>query len=140
VVHRWRIIARNATTLTARIECSAGTYIRALGRDLGRISGSAAHVTALRRLSSGPFTVDDACSLDDLRAGRYHIGDMRAAISSMTTQPLSRDEIGRVTHGNPVLATVAGERAALIGADGTLIAIAIRAGDAWQPTTVLQGE
>jgi tRNA pseudouridine55 synthase len=140
VVHRWTIIARDLTSLTARVECSGGTYIRALGRDLGRMSGSAAHVTALRRLSSGRFSVNDACSLDELRAGRYTIHDMRSAISSLPTQSLTRDETGRVTHGNPVIATVAGDRAALIGADGTLAAIAIRAGDAWQPTAVFQNE
>jgi tRNA pseudouridine55 synthase len=136
VVHRWTILHRDEASLTARIECSGGTYIRSLGRDLGRLTNSAAHVSALRRVASGPFSVADACSLDDLRARRCSLLDMRIAIRSFATQSLSPDEINRVTHGNPVTATVAGERVALISPSGKLAAIAARAGDHWQPTTV----
>ena len=136
VVHRWTIAARDEWSISARIECSGGTYIRSLARDLGRASGSAAHVTALRRVSSGPFSVSNACSLDGLREHRYAVLEMRSAIGSMPTQSLSIDELARVTHGNPVGATVAGDRAALLADSGKLAAIAVRAGDSWQPTTV----
>ena len=44
--------------------CGKGSYIRYLARDLGRALGTAAHVTALRRLSVGKFSVADAISLD----------------------------------------------------------------------------
>lgn len=136
VVHRWTVVARNGSSLSARIECSGGTYIRSLGRDLGRRSGSAAHVSALRRVSSGRFSVTDACSLDALRERRYSLLEMRSAIASLPTQSLSTDELGRVAHGNPVGATVPGDRAALIAENGKLAAIALRTGDSWQPTTV----
>ena len=136
VVHRWSVIARAASSLTARIECSGGTYVRALGRDLGRLAGSAAHVSTLRRLQSGRFTVDDACSLEALRARQYALLEMRFAVASLPTQSLSLDETGRVMHGNPVGATVIGERAALIAANGRLAAIAVRTGESWQPMTV----
>jgi tRNA pseudouridine55 synthase len=49
------------------VGCSAGTYVRALARDLGAALGSAAYLGALERTASGPFSVDDAVSLDDLR-------------------------------------------------------------------------
>ena len=42
------------------VECSAGTYVRALARDLGTSLGSAAYLGALTRTASGPFTLDDA--------------------------------------------------------------------------------
>ncbi len=140
VVHRWIVTSRDGSSLSARIECSGGTYIRSLGRDLGRRSGSAAHVSALRRVSSGRFSVADACSLEALRERRYTLLEMRSAIASLPTQALSIDELGRVTHGNPVGATVAGDRAALIAENGRLAAIAVRAGDSWQPTTVFPNE
>jgi tRNA pseudouridine55 synthase len=139
-VHRWTILARSAGSLTARIECSGGTYIRSLGRDLGRLTGSAAHLTALRRLASGPFSVDRAVALDELRQQRYGLLDMRAALASMPSQALGADEMARVRHGNPVAATVAGPRAALIAPDGRLVAVAARAGDSWQPSTVLAND
>jgi tRNA pseudouridine55 synthase len=136
VVHRWTILRRDELSLTARIECSGGTYIRSLGRDLGRMTSSAAHVSTLRRVASGPFSVADACSIDDLRARRCLLLDMQIAIRSFPTQSLSPDETERVAHGNPVSATIAGERVALISPGGKLAAIAARTGEHWQPTTV----
>ncbi len=50
------------------IACSAGTYVRALARDLGEALGGAAYLGALTRTASGPFTLDDATPLDDIRA------------------------------------------------------------------------
>jgi tRNA pseudouridine55 synthase len=139
-VHRWTILSRSAGSLQARIECSGGTYIRSLGRDLGRLSGSAAHLTSLRRLGSGPFSVDRAVALEDLRQQRYALLDMREGIASMPSQVLSPEDAARVGHGNSVAATVAGDRIALLGPDGLLVAIASRAGGSWQPSTVLAHE
>ena len=47
------------------VRCSAGTYVRALARDLGEAVGSAAYLGALVRTASGPFTIDGATPLDD---------------------------------------------------------------------------
>lgn len=46
------------------VDVSAGTYVRALARDLGAALGTGAHLTALRRTRSGPFTVAEALALD----------------------------------------------------------------------------
>lgn len=48
------------------VRCSSGTYIRALARDLGDVLGVGGHLTALRRTAVGPFTVEDARTLDEL--------------------------------------------------------------------------
>jgi tRNA pseudouridine55 synthase len=50
----------------ATIRCSSGTYIRALGRDLGRALGTGGHLTALRRTAVGPYTLAQAHTLNDL--------------------------------------------------------------------------
>ena len=50
------------------VRCSAGTYIRALARDIGASLGSGAYLGSLIRTASGGFRLDDALSLDDLRA------------------------------------------------------------------------
>lgn len=47
------------------VECSSGTYIRALARDLGGALGSAGHLTALRRTAIGPIGLDECSSLDE---------------------------------------------------------------------------
>jgi len=50
------------------IECSAGTYVRSLARDLGAAVDNAAYLGALARTASGPFRLEDATSLDEVRA------------------------------------------------------------------------
>jgi len=52
-----------------RVECSSGTYIRALARDLGEALGVGGHLTALRRTRIGPFEVDEASALDNTLVG-----------------------------------------------------------------------
>lgn len=53
---------------TVEVRCSAGTYIRALARDLGERLGSGAYLAALTRTASGPFRLDAAHPLDEVRA------------------------------------------------------------------------
>lgn len=48
------------------IHCSKGTYVRTIAEDLGEALGCGAHVTALRRLSVGPFLIDDVVTMDAL--------------------------------------------------------------------------
>jgi tRNA pseudouridine55 synthase len=50
------------------VECSAGTYIRALARDLGEALGSAAYLGTLTRTASGSFRLEDAVALDEIRS------------------------------------------------------------------------
>jgi tRNA pseudouridine55 synthase len=61
---------------TLEVHCSAGTYIRALARDLGENLGCGAYLAALTRTSSGPFTLDQARPLEDVRSA---LADERAA-------------------------------------------------------------
>lgn len=55
-------------TAVFEAECGKGTYVRALARDLGRVLGCRGHVVALRRTRVGPFSEEDAVTLDALRA------------------------------------------------------------------------
>lgn len=55
----------DAPSLTLRIVCSKGTYIRALARDIGQALGSGAHLTALRRTQVGDVRVENCLRLED---------------------------------------------------------------------------
>src|SRR5919204_2226954 len=61
------LVAREPALLRVQVSCSAGTYIRALARDIGRALGTRAHLGALRRLCVGPFSVDDAFAPSRIR-------------------------------------------------------------------------
>jgi len=76
-VHEWRISRCEDGRLDAEITCSGGTYIRALARDLGRLTGSAAHLDSLRRTRVGGFRVEDAATLDTLGADHGRIRVLR---------------------------------------------------------------
>ena len=62
------------------VRCSAGTYVRALARDLGEAVGSAAYLGALVRTASGPFTIDAATPLDDVRTAAAQGPDRLAGL------------------------------------------------------------
>lgn len=66
-IHEWLVREQHRDRISATITCGSGTYIRALARDLGRVTGSAAHLESLRRTRCGQFDVRDAASLADLR-------------------------------------------------------------------------
>ncbi len=55
------------TALTLTIHCSSGTYIRAIARDLGRALGTGGYVQELHRTSIGPFTIQEAVKLENLK-------------------------------------------------------------------------
>jgi tRNA pseudouridine55 synthase len=67
-VHGWDVHELAGDFLRATITCGTGTYVRALARDLGRETGSAAHLESLRRTRCGEFDVRDAASLQELRS------------------------------------------------------------------------
>jgi tRNA pseudouridine55 synthase len=138
-VFAWRDIVRVGDTLQVTIACGGGTYIRALARDLGRLTGSAAHLTRLRRVRSGPFMVADAVSLDDVRAGA---ASLRPALDALPTIPhiaLEPDDAERVLRGMTVPRVAESSAAALVDVrSGALVAFAEASGAEWQPRVVMR--
>jgi tRNA pseudouridine55 synthase len=120
--------------------CSAGTYIRALARDLGEHVGSAAYLGALRRTAAGPFTEADAIPLDRVRVaatgGPQSLAELLLPIDTgldrFPSIDLTPDEVVAVARGQfvrPAAAVPTGhEHYRLRGPDGSLVAIAIPAG------------
>jgi tRNA pseudouridine55 synthase len=76
-VHSWEAIRFADDVLTATICCSGGTYVRALARDLGRLTSSAAHLQSLRRTRVGKFDVRDAPTLEVLTTNPSRITVLR---------------------------------------------------------------
>ncbi|MDQ3653850.1 MAG: tRNA pseudouridine(55) synthase TruB [Chloroflexota bacterium] len=65
-IHDIRIVNCTLPVLCLDVECSKGTYIRSLARDLGDAVGTGAHLSHLVRTRSGPFGIDDAVTLEEL--------------------------------------------------------------------------
>lgn len=65
-IYHAEVVSHDLPSATILVECSKGTYIRSLARDMGLALGSGAHLTALRRTRSGQFTAAEALSLEQL--------------------------------------------------------------------------
>ncbi len=61
------LVSQEQAEIVLDISCSKGTYVRSIAEDIGTAIGCGAHVIALRRLESGPFTIEDTCSMAELR-------------------------------------------------------------------------
>jgi tRNA pseudouridine55 synthase len=137
-VYGWREVVREGAELRATISCGGGTYIRALARDLGRLTGSAAHLSALRRTRSGPFYASQAVTIEALRGGE---AKLRPALDALPTIPhvaLGGDDAERVLRGMMVPRTIDAPTAALVDSrSGALVAFAEADGARWQPRVVL---
>lgn len=137
-IDAWELLGWSERDLRVRITCGGGTYIRALARDLGRLANSAAHLTQLRRVAAGPFSVDAATPLDDVRNGAFTLRPLQDAIPSLPQLRLDSVERARVVHGNPIANRSSATRVALVDADEELIAVADDQAGVLQPRLVLR--
>jgi len=145
---------RTGDSLTLRVTATAGFYVRALARDIGLRLGSGGHLTALRRLRSGPFSIEDALPLGDAErlaapvlAERLVSPD--AALPHLPSVVLNEQGLGRVAHGNwitgahiqPTGEMVRADNSGLVKLlapdDGRLLALARPEAGALHPVVVL---
>jgi tRNA pseudouridine55 synthase len=105
VVRRFELTGWDHPRFELLVECSKGTYVRSLVAEVGRRLGCGATLTALRRLRSGPFGLEQAVALADLdrvAAGELELVSPDRALSHLPAVELRRREVDRVTHGQPV--------------------------------------
>ncbi|MDP9116037.1 MAG: tRNA pseudouridine(55) synthase TruB [Actinomycetota bacterium] len=83
------------------VECSSGTYVRALARDLGEALGVGGHLTALRRTRVGPFALASAGTLDELTLLDDPVTlPLAAAVrAAMPTRLLEPQEVRELSYG-----------------------------------------
>jgi tRNA pseudouridine55 synthase len=86
------------------VSCSSGTYIRALARDLGEMLGVGGHLTALRRTAVGPFTLEDASTLDDLGERFTMLGMDEVAGRCFPAYTVDEEGADAVRHGRRLAA------------------------------------
>lgn len=111
----------DADHATFDVTCGKGTYVRALARDLAEALGTAGHVSALRRLSVGRFTLDKAISLDELAAMDDNAAlqdlllPLATALDDIPALALTEAEAHRMRHGQSILLVTRQDRARLKG-------------------------
>jgi tRNA pseudouridine55 synthase len=121
------------------VDCSSGTYIRALARDVGNALGVGGHLTALRRTRVGRFGLDQARTLDELADGptlSYSLDE--ACLQSFPRRGLTAEESEHTRHGRPLKpAGIEGVYAA-VAPDGKVIALLKDEGERTKSVVVLR--
>ena len=107
-VSRFDVLARRTASvdslpvvdLDVEVECTSGTYVRALARDLGVALGTGGHLTALRRTRVGPFTLEHARTLEQLaEQPQISLDTDAAALTAFGRREVDADEALTVSHG-----------------------------------------
>ncbi|CEA07652.1 tRNA pseudouridine synthase B [Arthrobacter saudimassiliensis] len=118
------------------VECSSGTYIRALARDLGEALGVGGHLTALRRTQVGPYDIGQAATLEEL-AEELRLLDLdEAARALFPNRELDAQEADAVSHGRRVPAGGTAGPVAAFAPDGSLTALLEDRGEQAKPILV----
>ena len=125
----------------ATIECSSGTYIRALARDLGRQLSVGGHLTALRRTKINNYAVEDAQQIDGLSREALNVMPMVAAAeSAFVIHPVSDQEVIDLRHGKRIDSQgLTGSEIAAVN-NGVLVAMLESVGQQLKSTVVFVGE
>lgn len=107
------------------VTCSAGTYVRALARDLGAVLGVGAHLTALRRTAAGHFTLADAIPLPEV-GDHIEMMPLRAVLArEYAVVQLDAAQSAEVQHGKRIDCSEAAPTGlvGLLAVDGTVLAL-----------------
>jgi tRNA pseudouridine55 synthase len=127
------------TDLDVLVECSGGTYVRALARDLGAALGVGGHLTALRRTRVGPFGLDVARTLDELAGEPGLWAELDEVVATaFPHRAVDTQQVRVLAHGGPLPAVgLAGTHAA-IDSEGHAIALLAEHDGQARPILVLR--
>jgi tRNA pseudouridine55 synthase len=145
-VHAIRVTRIELPDVDFEVDCGSGTYIRAIARDAGEALGTGAHLRSLRRTAVGVHSVGRAVPLEALGDEDRVRSALLTPLDALAGLPrVAVDEAGAAALGFgraiPAPAdTPEGVPLALAGADGRLLAIGERAGDAVKPRKVFPAE
>ena len=121
-----------------RVVVSAGTYVRAMARDLGEALGTGAHLTALRRERIGVLDVSDAVPLDRLGPATPLLPP-EAVLPGLPRHELADEDAAAIRHGRQIAETSVGTGPVALMHGGALLAIGDPADGMIQPRVVLEG-
>jgi len=119
------------------VECSSGTYVRALARDLGAALGVGGHLVALRRTRVGPYGLEVASTLEELEGSFALLPVVDAARAAFPVRDVTVAEAVSLGYGQRLAATGAAGPVAAIDPDGRLVALLEDAGATARPVVVL---
>ena len=85
------------------VKCSAGTYIRSIAYDLGKILGCGGHLIKLIRTKAGCFNIENSSSLEDLKAGVQSFLINPVDVLLLDKVEISDSDFAKLRNGNPIV-------------------------------------
>ena len=125
------------TEIDIAVTCSAGTYIRAIARDLGAELKVGGHLNALRRTRVAGFALDNSVAIDQLNSGDFTTLDLAdVARATFSVRELELDEVNELSFGRPLSANASEDIFAALSPDNRLIALLKNSLDKAKPVAV----
>ena len=125
------------TEIDIAVTCSAGTYIRAIARDLGAELKVGGHLNALRRTRVAGFALDNSVAIDQLKSGDFTTLDLAdVARATFSVRELELDEVNELSFGRPLSANASEDIFAALSPDNRLIALLKNSLDKAKPVAV----
>lgn len=109
--------------LDVEVECTAGTYIRALARDLGETLDTGGYLTALRRTAVGPYRVEDAATMEQLTQKFVYTDLSKATSQLFDTRIVTQQQGLDLMHGRRISPSDTNELIAAAVDTGDVVAL-----------------
>jgi tRNA pseudouridine55 synthase len=118
------LLARRGADLDVAVECTSGTYVRALARDLGAALEVGGHLTALRRTRVGPFGLEPARTLEQLAAAPgLSLSLDEAVATAFPRRDVAPALATDLAHGRPIPAAGVAGTYGVFAPDGRVLAL-----------------
>ena len=125
------------TEIDIAVTCSAGTYIRAIARDLGAELKVGGHLNVLRRTRVAGFALDKSVAIDRLKSGDFTTLDLAdVARATFPVRELELAEVTELSFGRPLSANKSEDIFAALSPDNRLIALLKNSTDSAKPVAV----
>jgi tRNA pseudouridine55 synthase len=136
-VSSFTLLARHGADLDVAVECSAGTYVRALARDLGAALRVGGHLTALRRTRVGPFGLAHARTLPELEDAPLTLPLADAVAVAFARRDVDAVAAADLSHGRPLPAAGLPGTYGVFAPDGRVLALVAERDGVARPVVVL---
>lgn len=105
-IHDFRLLTLEGDEAIFTMKVSAGGYVRSVAHELGQLAGCGAHLSALRRTQAGPFTIEDAITIEDLKSAPERIESRlphpRTLLPEMPSVTVDEETAGKIRNGMQV--------------------------------------
>lgn len=140
-IHRLSLLEATGGAATFETDCSKGTYIRSLGRDMALALGTVGHITMLERRRVGPFALSDAIKLETLEDMTHKpqlLLPLETVLDDIPALAITAEDVQRILQGQVLAREGAAGGETVLTFDGAAVAIAQVDEGRIQPRRVFQ--